>query len=1029
MANRQTRNPGQLARFDMSAGIGDAPSFAVNTGQAAEALANVAGSLSDTLGKMAARAAQREGEIAGLTAGQDAGGSYLQQTQANGVAAGVAGTGPWHEQAKALLRKEEGFRETPYWDVNAHRVGYGSDTTVTADGKVVKVTQGMKITRDDAERDLDYRLTKREGFQVQKQLGDTWNKLPEGAKAALASVGYNYGSLPKEVVAAAKTGNLEMLSSAVAGLSSNKARRQREAAMILAKSPTSTAAEPDGKPTGLLEKGNIDLTKRPVVKNSDGTISTVRSLSFEEDGREVLIPTVSEDGKVMSDDAAVAAYRKSGKHLGKFDTAKNATTFAENLHGAQSRFYQQAGVEPQLSTAPLALRRDGTIRGEAFDNAALSAWGWRMQEGVSNDLYAAQQQHEEDPAGYAAAAQEIRKKYVAELPADPKVREMFDKSFANQNQAYVRNINAKYETKLRGEQLASFSSGYSSRLVDLERQAQVLGANPEGDAIIAEQTTSFQRSIDGAVAQGILTPAQAEKYKIDVATTSARGRIQGVYDALPTPEQKEAFATDLLNDWKEQKGPLAALPYDTVKGISNTLFNDAREQINRRTASNKAEKVRIDALIEDDVASIAATGKGLDPSSSGLDPAKVGEIVGPEGMQKWRLGQDRANRIYAATNGMEVQSTSDLNQRLTLMKPEAGKPGYADELEIYEAARKRAQDVLKERQTDPLGQAARGGAIDVQPIDANSAEELSRTLTLRKTQRDQVAGLYQQQVPVFRPGEKEALSAAILRRPEMLPAFAISIQQAFGNEAPRVLSEISEDGPIIAHAAGLSLASGDTSIANDVADTLANKREKVYTAKMPAQGDMSNFANGEIAGAMYADPRTQSAIVQTASILFEQMANQHGFDATDLKTEGSIARAAFARAIDRAAGARTIGDKTFGGLAEVNGARIIVPSDMEKERPARLLAGLSQAQMEKLPPIDSSNEFKIPIEKVRQAKLVSVGDGLYRVALNDPLSDDPKYLRGAGGTFWTLNIRQLDEVSKTTRSADEDLDLTPWTPL
>jgi len=114
MANRQVRNPGQLARFDMSAAIGDAPSFAVNTGQAAEALASVAGNLSDTLGKMADRAAQREGELAGLTVGQEAAGSYLQQSQANGIAAGVAGTGPWYVQAKALLRKEEGFRDVPY---------------------------------------------------------------------------------------------------------------------------------------------------------------------------------------------------------------------------------------------------------------------------------------------------------------------------------------------------------------------------------------------------------------------------------------------------------------------------------------------------------------------------------------------------------------------------------------------------------------------------------------------------------------------------------------------------------------------------------------------------------------------------------------------------------------------------------------------------------------------------------------------------------------------------------------------------
>ncbi|MDQ1185933.1 lysozyme [Agrobacterium larrymoorei] len=960
MANRQTRNPGQLASFNMAAAIGDAPAYAVNTGQAAEALANVAGSLADTLGKLATEATVREQTDAGLSYGQQSYEAFDRQNRAVAEAGGVAGTGPWHEQAKALLRKEEGFRDVPYWDVNAHRVGYGSDTTVTADGKVVQVTKGMKISREDAERDLDYRLTKREGLQVQKQLGDTWGKLPPGAQAALASVGYNYGSLPKEVVAAAKTGNLQMLSSAVAGLSANPGRRKREAAMILA----------GGQP--------VPAASTPATASAPASPS--------------------------------------------------ATAAAPTSAPPADTSIKTGSVTPPLSSSPLALRRDGTVGGEAFDRAAMSAWGWRMQEGVSNELYAAQQQNEDNPAGYAAAAEEIRKKYIAELPADPKMREMFDKSFVSNNQAYVRNINANYEKKLRADQLTAFGDGYNSRLIDLERQAQVLGANADGDAIITEQTQAFQRSVDGAVAQGILTAPQAAKYKLDIAETAARGRIQGVYDALPTPEQKEAFATGLLDDWKKQQGPLASLPFDTVKGISNTLFNDARQQINQRTASNKAEKVRLEALIEDDVASIAASGKGLDPANSGLDPAKVLEVVGPEGVEKWRLGQDRANRIYAATNGMEVQSTADLSQRLTLMKPQAGKPGYADDLEIYEAARKRAQEVLKERETDPLGQAARGGAIELQPIDANSAEELTRTLGLRKTQRDQVAGLYQQQVPVFRPGEKEALSVAILRKPEMLPAFAISVQEAFGKDAPRVLSELSEDGPVIAHAAGISLASGDTSVANDIADTLAMKREKLLTSKMPSAAEMGTYANGELAGALSADPRTQSAMIQTASILFERMANQNGFDATELKTEGSVARAAYSRALDRAAGARVIGNKTYGGLADVNGSKIIVPSDMEKEKPGKLLSTLTEDQLKKLPPIDNRTGFNIPISKIRQARLVSVGDGLYRVALNDPLGEDPQYIKAEGGTFWTLNIRNLEEVARTTRSADEELDLTPWIP-
>jgi GH24 family phage-related lysozyme (muramidase) len=135
---------------------------------------------------------------------------------------------PWLELAAKFVGKNEGFTDKATWDVNAYRLGFGSDKILGADGNVRDVqppasyhkqtgekipANGDRTTVEAALKMLQYELA---GPYKNRLVGTGGSKIPEATfdalnnkqKAALISYVYNVGSLRPGIAAAIRAGQL-----------------------------------------------------------------------------------------------------------------------------------------------------------------------------------------------------------------------------------------------------------------------------------------------------------------------------------------------------------------------------------------------------------------------------------------------------------------------------------------------------------------------------------------------------------------------------------------------------------------------------------------------------------------------------------------------------------------------------------------------------------------------------------------------------------------------------------------------------
>jgi hypothetical protein len=349
---------------------------------------------------------------------------------------------------------------------------------------------------------------------------------------------------------------------------------------------------------------------------------------------------------------------------------------------------------------PLQLRKDGTPQGEAYDMALVKAGSYRAKAAMATGLDALGEQFASDPAGFEAEAAKLRQSYVEAFASVPELQATADAEFELNAQSIRRQIFDARDRAAEADMKAAAVEAVTAQGSLIEKQAYSLGVNADADQQLAALQARAMTVIDSAAEIGAITPAEASRQRQAVTSRLVQARFDGVIDALKTPTEKLAFAEKLASP-EMRAELLEKMPLDDYRTMVERYSVMARQSGEAQDADARIERRRFEKLTGDDVASLAATGKGMALGGLPLSADEVSRVLGPEKAEAWSTARAQALQFFTATDGLARLTPEQIEQRLAGVAPKAGAEGYADAEQVFGQAAKAADAILKKRAEDP----------------------------------------------------------------------------------------------------------------------------------------------------------------------------------------------------------------------------------------------------------------------------------------------------------------------------------------
>lgn len=667
-------------------------------------------------------------------------------------------------------------------------------------------------------------------------------------------------------------------------------------------------------------------------------------------------------------------------------------------------------------------RRDGTIRGRAFDQAGMRSVALRTNSALRTGLAEAFDASDGNPEVFNQAAAELRAKYVEAAPVE--LRADLEADFVNARFGYDREfvrLADKAEADALGAEAMLLLDG---RVKDIGRTAFQAGLDEAADRLLAAETetlaadllaygpkTAFtfngrEYAADESRA-GILTLEQVQETLIKSGSLIANNRVKGAFGRTQGLKGKRAFLDDFMADYAKGEGVAGMMNLDEAEALQREMAAEIR--------GLEAEQKAAQAELRSQAAEIRANIReyrgfakdGLVPPPDELDRLEAeARAVGDATL----VGEVREIRQLTSIAGAAAQmSPVQLQQEVTRAREAVrggASPEEAARIGVLESTLAGMRAGLSK---DPYGYAVRAGVV--QPMPLQSGDQLQLSLYARAAQARVIEQRYGVRGAMFSQDELALMSAADKAGGPESIQMAAGIVEAMGPDAGTVLDRMSQRAPLLAHLGGLLMTGGS----EDAVQAAAEGRRLMAEGGGVAKG-LSATTSGLKAQETLSGPLAGNASARRG---IEEAANAIYIGRKGLNAEWDPE--AYGRALQEAAGAVFVNGEQFGGIAPAGGgwfnsrpkSEVIVPSWLKAESLDAVLdvldaedyalAGGGRAPM-------FSDGTEVPVKAIREARMVTVAPGVYRLALGDPQGDDPRYLMRGEGQPYELDLGRVREA-------------------